>query len=607
MIARATFPPGMSIEHSTRFEQLMKRRTIKRLATLEDLLARFTSGERVLLYIFSILLTGSVLTIFASVSDALSVPVPTHGGSITEGLVGPARFVNPVIALSQSDNDLATLVYSGLTRTLPNGTIIPDLASSYDISPDGTIYTFHLRPDATFQDGKPVLAADIVFTIQKAKDPEIKSPHRADWEGVSIATPDSHTVVFTLAHPYTPFLENTSLGILPKHLWENVSDQEFPFSTLNTHAVGSGPFRISKIDTDSTDVPTSVTLTPFKKFTLGEAYLSSIVFEFYPNNDALLKAYKSGDIDSIAGVSPADVASLRSDKARIVYVALPRTFGIFLNQTKNPVLADASVRAALNAAVDKTTLMQNVLGGYGIALNGPIPPGILFDIGPATPTVFPATQASSTPTVDTNAVRAILTKGGWTFDTTQQVWKKNKDILQLSLATADEPELAATAEAVADAWRAIGVKVEVHVYPLSELNTVVIRPRAYDAILFGEVIGRTVDLFAFWHSSQRNDPGLNLALYANPKTDTILTQARAATDKHTRVKLYEQFSTAIDLDTPAVFLYAPDFIYIIPSRLLGVELGTLTSPSDRFSDAYEWHINSQRVWDVLSNKEDISL
>ena len=143
------------------------------------------------------------------------------------------------------------------------------------------------------------------------------------------------------------------------------------------------------------------------------------------------------------------------------------------------------------------------------------------------------------------------------------------------------------------------------IYPLSELNTNIIRPRAYDAIFFGEVVGRSLDLFAFWHSSQRNDPGLNLAMYANSKTDTLLANARALTSRSDREDLYNSFSAVIVKDQPAVFLYAPEFIYVVPKTLQGIHLGALTTPSERFQNVYQWYTNTEHVWSFFANENQI--
>lgn len=576
---------------------LSRERRVLCADTLEWLFKSLRPGERLLLYALSTLLALSVLLLIANINREATTSVPSRGGSVVEGLIGPVRFINPILAVSQTDNDVAGLVFSGLTRSLPQGEVTPDLATSYEISEDGKTYTFTLRDDVTFHDGKPVTAADVVFTIQMAQQGDIKSPRRADWEGVSVTSPDEKTVVFKLPNAYAPFLENTTLGILPKHIWQDTPPEEFSFSPLNTHPVGSGPFYLKKTEADRTGAITKLQLSSFSDYALGAPHLRKIIFNLYPNEDALLGAYRSGAIEAFVGVTPAKVTVDDSDSV-LLRATLPRIFGVFFNQNHAPVLADPAVRLALEQAVDTRTLIYDVLGGYGTTLSNPIPPGILPDSAPPTET---------TPEEVTDAwietAQATLTKGGWSLDETSGVWKKKKVALAFSLATADAPELVKTAEVVAERWRRIGADVSVHVYPLSELNNTVIRPRAYDALLFGEVIGKALDLFAFWHSSQRNDPGLNLALYTNTRADAILAEARATVEREDREELYRSFAAIVEKDRPAVFLYAPQFIYVTPKRLRGVALGVVTTPSERFAQVHTWYIDTERVWNIFTQSE----
>lgn len=558
--------------------------------------------ERLVLYILTAILGISTLALLAGANAAVSVTVPSHGGSLTEGLLGPARFLNPLIPMSQADADISALVYSGLTRALPDGRIIPDLASSYEISPDGTSYTFILREDAVFHDGEPVTSADILFTVQSAQNPDIKSSHRADWEGVSVSTPDEKTVIFKLPRAYAPFIQNTTMGILPKHLWSEVTAEEFPFSPLNTNPIGSGPFQISKVETSQTGSATRYELEAFKDFTLGVPYLRRISFVFYPNEDALIRAFNRGDVDSIAGITPDELGGLEREDISTLTVPLPRIFGVFFNQGRNAVLADAAVRNALDAAVIKERVVESVLHGYGVAVDSPVPPHVL-SLGGTSPARTVAAEVSTVFTEDSiGNARTFLERGGWKWNEATASWTKGSATLSFTLATADAPELVATANAVVEAWKRLGVKVEVQIYPISELNTSVLRPREYDAILFGEVVGRELDLFAFWHSSQRNDPGLNLALYTNSQADSLLSQARAATNPAEREKLYKDFAALVQKDMPAVFLYSPEFLYAIPRDLSGVELGALTTPSERFITAHKWYTDTEKVWSVFSRE-----
>lgn len=551
-------------------------------------------AERLVLYVLSAILAVSAIAVVVQVNNAASVVVPARGGSLYEGVVGTPRFLNPLLAVTQTDRDISALVFSGLMRSLPDGSLIPDLASSYELSDDGTTYTFHLRDDAFFHDGTRVTAADVVFTIGLAQNPDMKSPYMPNWSGVHVSAPDEHTVVCTLPKSYAPFLENATLGILPKAKWENIQPAEFPFNVLNTEPVGSGPFLVRTAEADRSGTPTKYTLERFSRFTLGAPYLDRITFTFFGNEEDLLKAARGGEIDSFADAMPG-AAELSEVPGTANKAPLERVFAVFFNQSHAKVLTETAVRRALDAAVDKERIVHTVLGDYGEVLSGPIPPHTL-------PTIASADDSDESAEARIERARGILASAGWKWDTTAEVWKKKKQTLSFALATADTPQLVETARAVSEDWKRIGVPVDVHVYPLTELNTNIIRPRAYDAILFGEVVGPSLDLFAFWHSSQRIDPGLNLALYANAKADTLLATARATNDPTVRDRTYTKVAALIAADYPAVFLYAPEFVYVVPETLRGVELGSLTTPSDRFTRAYLWHTNTERVWEIFRSQ-----
>jgi peptide/nickel transport system substrate-binding protein len=574
----------------------MHMRDIPGIRKLESLSRQMSSFERLLMYLLGIILIISSLAIVHALSLMLMVDEPAPGGSLVEGEVGIPRFINPLLANSDADRDLASLVYSGLMRAMPDGTLIPDLAESYQISADGTQYTFLLRSDAVFQDGKPVTAEDVLYTIGIAENPDFKSTKRANWDGVKVEKIDERTVRFTIAKPYAPFLENATLGILPQHLWSTITADAFPFNQLNTHPIGSGPYEISSVKTDTTGTPSEYLMKPFTHFTLGEAHISLIDMKLYATEDAEIAAYQAGKINAMAGVTASRVSALAIPKDQVLTTALPRVFAIFLNQSQATVFLDTAVRKALDAVLDKSAIISSALAGFGMPLDGPIPPGVMENgISSSVP---PLSAASSTGLIANG--QKILAADGWTLSSTTGFFVKKGQTLAFSISTADTPELVASANAVADQWKALGANVTVKVFSSGTINTSVIRPRNYDSLLFGEVVGRTLDLFAFWHSTQRNDPGLNLALYTNAKADTLLSEARAEVDRKAREATYVSFAKIVQDDHPAVFLYAPDFIYIIPAKLKGVALGALTTPSDRFLNVYQWHIETKNVWYIFS-------
>ncbi len=574
------------------------------LEPLEVIFKNMGAAERLLVFVLSALLAIGALGMLSKLDSYVSTYLPAEGGSLTEGIIGTPRFINPLLALTDSDRDLVMLTFSGLMRATTAGELVPDIAESYEISEDGTQYTFILKKGLTFHDGKEITADDVVFTIEAAQDPALKSVKRADWDGVIVEKVNDYEIVFTLSKPFAPFLENTTLGILPKHLWENVKIQEFSFSNLNSKPIGSGPYVVDKISYDKSGIPKSYSMKAFKKYALGKPYIKVINLLFYNNRENLLAMWKNGVIDSISGISMRDEQEMKAKMAEPHRATYPRIFAVFFNQSNAAIFADKHVRTALDESLDKQQIVNEVMGGYATPLSSAIPPSML-DISSVSPEIALTSESRL------QMARDTLKDGGWKFvveeikdgeDTVEgatKQWRKKDKVLEFKLATANTPELKEAATMVVEMWRELGVTVRLDVFDANELNQNVIRARNYDALLFGEVEGRSLDLFAFWHSSQRDDPGLNIAIYANAKMDKLLEDARTELDKKKRKELYTQISEIMKSDVPAVFLYSPDFIYILPPRIHGIDLRLVATPSERFAEVHKWYIETSRVWNLF--------
>ncbi|TSC54603.1 MAG: Extracellular solute-binding protein family 5 [Parcubacteria group bacterium LiPW_30] len=562
----------------------------------------FSCKEKKALLILAGLFVVSFLWFVQSVNQEFKVNVPAHGGTLTEGIIGTPRLINPVLAISDADRDITELVYSGLIRKMPDGEIVPDLASSYEISNDGLSYTFTLKDDLTFHDGKPLTTDDVLFTIEKAQDQVLKSPKRLNWEGVTVQKIDDKKIRFILKQPYSPFIENATIGILPKHIWKNISSEQMSLSDFNTNGVGSGPYKIESIKKDSSGIPSYYKLNSFKKFALGKPYIDTIVVRFYANEKELVQALKNGAVDNINAIDPEYAKDISKD-FQIITTPLPRIFGVFFNQNQSPALSDIAVRRALNNTVNRKEIIDSVLYGYGIPAYSPIP-----KTGKDYVPVYQSSEATDQDKKITEA-RASLEKAGWKWNEEKKVLekkdKKNTVALSFSITTADTPELKAAAMLIENQWEKLGANVEIRIFESGDLNQNIIRPRKYDALLFGEIIRQNSDPYAFWHSSQRNDPGLNIAMYANSSVDKLLETARTTTDEKKRQESYRLFENEISSDVPAIFLYSPDFIYVLGKKLKGVDFGETTITSERFTVVYKWYLKTENVWKIFTKEENI--
>ena len=527
------------------------------------------------------------------------VSIPTQGGSISEGIIGTPRYVNPVLAFSDADDDMVSLVYSGLMRKDANSNLIPDLAEKYNVSPDGLSYTFTLKDDIYFQDGKPVTPEDIIFTVNEVKNPTVKSPKKTNWDGVNVEKVDDKTIKFTLKQPYSSFLENLTLGIIPEHLWAN---SPIEINDLNINPVGSGPYKFKSVSKESSGVIKSYELVAFNKFALGKPFVENLTLHFYSNEQDLISALLNGEVSQISSITPKNAEILKEKNYLVESSVLPRVFGLFFNQSQNQLFTDKSVIQAMNKAIDKDKIIDEVLSGYGVVIDDPIPPNM-------TEYQRLSSQNDASQAQNVADAEAILAKDGWKkgldgyLEKTTTV-KKKKTTLQLafSISTSNAGELAKTADLIKQDLEAIGMKVDIKTFDVGNLNQYVIRPRKYDALLFGQIINHESDLFAFWHSSQRKDPGLNVAMYTNAKVDKILEDAFVTVDEKTRIKKYAQFEDEIRKDMPAVFLYSPKFIYVVSPNVQGISLNHIISPADRFGSSYLWYINTENVWKIFSKQ-----
>lgn len=560
-------------------------------------LASFSKKEWRLFILLVLVLLFSTILMLQNINKSFMVTVPLRGGSISIGIVEVPRFINPILANGDADQDLVALIYSGLMRKDGNGNLIPDLAAKYAISENGLTYTFTLKDNIYFQDGKPVTTEDILFTVSKVKDSVIESPRKLDWEGVSFKKVDEKTIEFTLKQPYASFLENTTLGIMPLHIWDNTP---LELNTANTNPIGSGPYMVGSVNKKSSGSIDYYELVPFKKFILGEPYIQNINLYFYQNEDDMLNALLDKKVDQISSITPLNAQNLKERNYQITSTVLPRVFGLFFNQNQNQLFTDKTIVNAIDQAIDKDKIIQDVLFGYGALIDSPVPPNMLESEESKEKIVISQQKK-------TEKAQNDLAKNGWKAGidgflekTITEKKKKVTKKLEFSISTGNVPELTKTAELIKHDLAIIGIKVDIKTFETGNLNQNVIRPRKYDALLFGQIVNHESDLFAFWHSTQRKDPGLNVAMYTNAKVDKILEDASLTVDDQSRIKKYIQFEEEIKKDMPAVFLFSPDFIYVVSKNLKESAMNNIVSPSDRYLDAYLWYAKTENVWKIFT-------
>jgi peptide/nickel transport system substrate-binding protein len=538
--------------------------------------------------LFFTVIAGLAFSILA-VSDKYLATTPVPGGVLIEGVVGIPRFVNPVLAVTRADQDVSALLYAGLMKIDPEGNLVPNLAESVTVSDDGLTYNVVMRRDVRFHDGTPLTARDVAFTIGLIQNADLKSPLRGNWMGVTIEELGEYELNIIVDEAYTPFIENFTVGILPRHIWSELQVAEIPFSPKNTEPVGAGPFAIKSVVRNDGGLIKSYSL---KRAESGASVpkLEGMTIRFYQNEADLFADVEAGLITSTASLEASQVTTIETAGGyQVIEEPLPRVFGVFFNQNRSLVLRDPAVREALGIAIDRTALVQDVLYGHGVPISTPIPPRL----GAVDSERNLIASASTTLATD------ILIDAGWSKNQ-DGIFEKRIDgqtvPLRLTIRTANSDLFAQTAEHLESTWREIGIEVTIEQFEQSDLLQTVIRERDFEALLFGIDMNRAVDLYPFWHSSQREDPGLNIAQYANIEVDTLLRTARTSKDPLARITAETAALEILEKERPAIFLYVPTLTYVIKEGVTTSQITGISRPYERLMNVDTWYMTADELW-----------
>lgn len=553
--------------------------------------------QKKLIITFLTIMVISALFIITKARSNILVNRPISGGTWTEGIVGSPRFINPVLAVSNVDKDLTILVHSGLVRRLPDGTYTGDIAESYEVDKSGLVYTFILKEDAKFHDGKPITTDDVIYTIDRIKDPLEKSPRSIEWQGVTAKATDERTITMTLKQPFSDFLDIATIGILPKHVYGKYGADAFAQAEENIEAIGAGPYKIKNVKTKK-GMPKSITLERANK---KSGYIKKIVFNFYENESDAVDGLTSGSIDHLGSVSAKSAKDLEDRGYSVTLASFPRLYGIFFNTKKSSVLAQPNATSSIANSIDKQEIINTVLDGFGNKIDAPLPTELAQKI-----------DFSYSPT----DIQKTMEKSGWEKGE-DGIWEKTISVVppgskkaekkttkfEFTITTSDTPELRMGAEQIAFSLKKQGILASVASFDSASLEEK-IRTRDYEALYYGIQVSRESQVYAFWHSSQREHPGLNIAGYANAKSDTILEELQKETDPDQRLVLWKKFTNNFFADTPAVFIYSPSYIYIHREKPKFELNPAIHFTNDRFINIREWYLETEKVLPLFIKKNN---
>jgi peptide/nickel transport system substrate-binding protein len=548
------------------------------------------------LVVILVLLTGIV-------RSGTGAPRERAGDTYVEAMVGAPHFVNPLLAVSDTDTDLAHLVFSGLTRMDETGNIVPDLAAGYTVSSDSTIYTFTLKPNLRWQDGEALTADDVYFTLSTLLqspdfhgDPALAQP----WKGVNIKLLSKEALSFTLPAPDASFPHFTTLGILPRHLWGDVKPADLASSENNISPVGSGPWRFSEISVppDQQTSAASVQATPGASAVQPadgvllepnpyappkDLKMSHIWFRLYPTFGAALSGFKMGEVHGLGHIPADRLTEVAAVPDATLYRQTLARYNMLLLNVQSPLFDKAETRQAFEYAINREAL-SGAQDNPSVPAGGPVlPHSWAYD-----PSVKPRPYSPS-------EARNLLDKAGWKMGPAGVRVRDGVTMTVVLAANSDIPANVYEAQHITDNLRAVGVDARLVTVGRETLLHDYLGPRAFHMVLLGwEASGADPDVYKYWHSSQAVTGGLNFSGWSNPAADKALLDGHTLSDQAARKKAYADFQRAFADDVPAVILSTPLYIYATRSPAYGVTLPAtdVLTGAQRFDTVPGWTLQA---------------
>jgi len=532
---------------------------------------KLPSKEKALSFLFLFLLLAGIFLLIFNFVCRFTTLEPQKGGVLRLGVIGRPSYINPVLAQSNDyDKDLIELIYDGLYSIDGQGKLITSLAEKTEISEDGRTYIVFLKDNVYWHDGMAFTADDVIFTIETIQDPRIRSPLRLNWGGVIVEKLGTHVVRFNLKNPYQPFLQNLTLKILPKHIWENIESRNFLSADYNLKPIGTGPYLFDSLEKNKAGKIISYSLAANENYFQKEPFISKLIFRSYDNYDLAKSGLLKKEVDGLSPILIEDVDFFKNKKnIQIASLFLPRYYAVFLNSKKS-LFSQKEIRKALDLAIPRQELITEILKNQAFLLGGPFTPGFLGE------------EFNLSPEYSPEKAKKII----------EQL---DEDQRKFILSLPDNFELIRVANYLATYWEEIGISVELQILPLATLEKEIIQTRSYDALLFGEIIGQDPDLFSFWHSSQVTDPGLNLSAYQSKDLDELIERMRQDFNEEQRINDMKMIQEMFFEDKPALFLYNPFYLYILPQKVKGNNTQYANIPSERFTDIENWYIYTKRT------------
>lgn len=511
-------------------------------------------------------------------ADSAGPPeVAVEGGEVVRRLEGEVGTLNFVMHSTQAEKLVLSHIHDALLDFNQKLEIVPALARAWEVSPDGRVWRFQLDPNATFSDGTPVLARDVVFTLNKVVDPKSESGqlagmvHGLDLQQTRALDDRTVQVVFARTRPSQIYAFN--IAILPEHVY---SKGDFT-KDFNDSAVGAGPYTLA-----SRVRGQEILLERREDYWRTKPYADAVRFRVIEDDGQAWNALMTGEIDE-TNVNADQWLGAKDDPAINQRISFLRFYELGYNfipwNTADPILADPQVRRALTMCLDRRLIIERLYHGTARIITGPFPPNHWAFNPAVSPIEFNPPEA-----------RRILEQAGWTDSDGNGVLDREGKPFEIAmLLTAGDSASVNQAQIFQDELSRIGVALEIQRVDMATLISRVLSGE-FQATMLAWSLDLDPDLYSTFHSSQFPPQGQNFVHYSNPTVDRLIEQSRVEFDQQKRTELFRQLHGILAEQQPYTFTIQVSTKWAVAKRIRNVEVAEAFGLFGWHPGPFEWWI-----------------
>ena len=511
------------------------------------------------------------------------------GGTYSEGVKGDINTLNPLYAATPGEQSASRLIFSSLLTYDAAGKLRGDLAQEIVTLDEGKRYRVSLKPNILWHDNKRLTADDVVFTVGLLKNPATGVPAGASWQNVDIKKINEQTVDFMLPSTYAPFPNALTFAVLPEHVLGKINPGSLRDNRFSSQPVGSGPFSFRlRQDIQGRDAHVVVHMNQNRNYYGGIPKIERYQLHAYDSSDKLAQALRSHVVNAASGLSMSAFSQFEGDDEYRASLE-PTHAGVYalFNTRSVGALKDVKVRQALQSGTDVKAAVSQLPSKLQV-LDTPILP-TQTDLGDV-----------EKPAYDKKNAERLLDEAGWVKSSTGER-KKGDETLTLNMVAIKGADYERAVMDLTRQWRQLGIKVQTRTVdtndPAQNIANSVLQPRDFDVLVHELYLGADPDVYAFWHSSQAVERGLNFSNYNNGVSDDALASARLRTEDDLRSAKYQAFVRQWFKDVPAIGLYQSPMTYVHTSNSAAFdESAMLVTAADRLNDVVYWTTHQAPVY-----------